>query len=166
MWAHYAEQHKGCCLEFNFSRFNKSSYNWKECFPFVFVGKIAYSEKLPTLNATEKVIPHEKGSVYMTKFKHWEYEEEWRAVMYDRTYKPNKELFDSKCASFKKDIKKDMKGRGAYKIERNFLSGIILGNEMKKSDKKTIIAAAKICKIDIYDILPIKQRVDMRIELM
>ena len=165
MWAHYAEQHKGCCLEFDFSRFNQSNYNWEKWFPFVFVGKIGYSGTLPLLDATETVLPHEKGSIYMTKFKHWEYEEEWRAVMYNRTYEPSKELFDSKCASFKADVEKHMKGSGAYKIEENFLSGIILGNEMKDSDKKTIIAAAKIFKIDIYNIIPIKHKADMELDL-
>ncbi len=103
MWAHYADQHKGCCLEFDFSHY-KSDYNCEECFPFAFVEQIDYLDNLPTLDDTKAVRPHKKGSIYMTKFKHWEYEKEWRAVMYKGAYKPfGKEVFKSKC-SFKDNM--------------------------------------------------------------
>ncbi len=147
MWAHYANQHKGCCLEFNFKRF-QSRYNGNDCFPFVFVGKVDYTKNLPGISVAKKRIPHEKGSIYMTKYKDWEYEKEWRAVMYNGEYNPFDEvLFDLESSFFEA-----MDGSGSYEIEKKFIAKIILGSKMETSEREAVIAAAKQCDVEFADV--------------
>ena len=147
MWAHYANQHKGCCLEFNFKRF-QSRYNGNDCFPFVFVGKVDYTKNLPGISVAKKRIPHEKGSIYMTKYKDWEYEKEWRAVMYNGEYNPFDEvLFDLESSFFEA-----MDGSGSYEIEKKFIAKIILGSKMETSEREAVIAAAKQCDVEFDDV--------------
>ena len=63
-WAHYAEQHTGMCLGFEI--------------PQELIHKIKYLKKRPPfpnfLNFDEKVMK----KYLLKKFKHWEYEKEWR----------------------------------------------------------------------------------------
>ncbi len=63
-WAHYAEQHKGLCLGFDI--------------PDELLHKVKYIKRRPPFpnfrNLTEEVM---KNSL-LKKFKHWEYEQEWR----------------------------------------------------------------------------------------
>lgn len=76
MWSHYADSHRGICIEFD-----------SECLDFgrdTFLEYVDYSDSYPCiypiesdgkLNAaiTEKILFH--------KFKRWEYEQEWRYVL-------------------------------------------------------------------------------------
>ncbi len=143
MWAHYADEHKGCCLKFNLSHL-KSDYDWNENFPFVFVKKVDYSYKLPTLDTAKTIIPHHEGSVYMTKHEDWRYEKEWRAVMYKGVYKLfGKELFDPKNSSFQ--------GSGSYKMKKKFVEKIILGKKMEKSERDAVIVAADKCEVEVIE---------------
>jgi len=63
-WAHYTEQHKGLCLGFDI--------------PNELLHKVKYIKRRPRFpdirNLNEEVM---KNSL-LKKFKHWEYEEEWR----------------------------------------------------------------------------------------
>ncbi|NOT35985.1 MAG: DUF2971 domain-containing protein [Saprospiraceae bacterium] len=77
LWSHYADSHKGCCLEFNIS-----------CLP---IGQIAFFRKVVysndpidvrlfdiVLNQPQFLLKLVKTQV--TKTKDWEYENEWRLV--------------------------------------------------------------------------------------
>jgi hypothetical protein len=68
MWAHYAEGHRGFCLEFD------TSYD-----PFPKAFPVIYSDTLPSLNPADVLV---KGSTMMamvtTKSSCWSYEKEWR----------------------------------------------------------------------------------------
>ncbi len=140
MWAHYADQHRGCCLTFNCLGL-KSDYKWEDYFPFVFVERMGYpnkDEELPGVDTAQKTIPHHKDSIYMNKQAEWRYEQEWRAIMYNGAYAPFGEvLFDSKYPFFQK-----MKGKGLYTLKEKFLDGITLGRNMEEATKEAVKVAA------------------------
>ncbi len=72
MWAHYADGHRGFCLEFDTKRepFNKAlEVFYKESFPKM---------KTVRLLLDEKYKPFE--NTIQTKYTQWEYEKEWRIL--------------------------------------------------------------------------------------
>ena len=78
LWAHYANSHRGFCIEYDLDRLT-SGYSNEDLYPF----EVNYSTKPPQLKLsditgknTNKVIRKVAGH----KSKHWEYEEETRIV--------------------------------------------------------------------------------------
>ena len=74
MWAHYAEQHTGFCLEFDIDN---------DFFrPITSAIKVKYDAILPELNVMQ--LPNdpsgELGMKLVTKAEDWKYEQEWRIV--------------------------------------------------------------------------------------
>ena len=76
MWAHYADGHRGFCLEFDTTRP-----------PFSKALKVAYRSTLPKLNFVRLVTDdsaqadqHYLESMFLTKASCWEYEREWRVL--------------------------------------------------------------------------------------
>ncbi|MCD4741850.1 MAG: DUF2971 domain-containing protein [Desulfobacteraceae bacterium] len=72
MWSHYADDHKGFCLEFN------TSFK-----PFQKAIKVEYSDTFPSVNSTKLIAENpefdkETLSPILTKYKCWCYEKEWR----------------------------------------------------------------------------------------
>ena len=126
MWAHYADNHTGCCLIFDFSKY--SHHNWDERFPFHHMKRIKYQKNLPT---------HELSQIwhyYAHKSHEWKYEQEWRAVMFKNAYP----------SSF---LTQASNGAGFYELN-NFLCGVILGYKMEDAYKEVIKAVAR--QRDIY----------------
>ena len=81
MWAHYAKNHTGGCLVFNFAHEdNKPAIAGN--FPFSLVLPVKYRKELPIRG---RKVPHmESVQRYLaTKSQEWEYECEWRALMID-----------------------------------------------------------------------------------
>jgi hypothetical protein len=82
MWSHYADGHKGICLEFDTSSslFGKAK-------------KVDYFPNLPSINpikllfGSDNEIVEEIKKTLFTKYKCWDYEKEWR--LYHK--EPNKE---------------------------------------------------------------------------
>ena len=78
MWAHYAKQHTGFCLEFDV---NNDFFRLLTC-----AIKVEYDEILPVLNVL-KIDTYPKGELggkLLTKACDWEYEQEWRIVDYKK----------------------------------------------------------------------------------
>ncbi len=76
MWAHYADKHKGLCLEFD------GSAN------YVFFGEaqpVHYRDYVPLPLDEEPVKQMER--VILTKAKHWKYEQEYRIVRPGEAYR-------------------------------------------------------------------------------
>ncbi len=70
MWAHYADGHRGFCLEFD------TTYD-----PFPKAFPVTYSDALPTLNPTDILIRNlydPMMAIMTTKSSGWSYEKEWR----------------------------------------------------------------------------------------
>ncbi len=166
MWAHYANNHQGCCLEFNFQEHSyRHEKERKRCFPFSFINMVKYSDKYPVRVFGEGCAYPEENSFYMCKSKDWQYEKEWRAIMHNTRFKGviSSKSFDSEISD--KSIK-IMKGSGRYPLDTNLLQGIILGCKMKDDEKKSIIKAARVCGIRIYQAKPKLYEYGMEMELL
>jgi hypothetical protein len=77
MWAHYADGHRGFCLEFDAERD-----------PFVKAEPVAYRESVPEVNLVDMLdgkstTPDALDVMLRTKFTCWQYEQEWR-ITYDQ----------------------------------------------------------------------------------
>lgn len=74
MWAHYADSHKGLCLEYDMTRLPEG-YRYG-------ILPVIYSDK--RYDATNAVITRNKNLLmnpYYFKSSHWKYEKEWRMVI-------------------------------------------------------------------------------------
>lgn len=71
MWSHYAEGHKGVCLEFNTTM---------EIALFGQALKVHYNDEYPSVNIIKIGESEEFRKALLTKSKHWEYEQEWRIL--------------------------------------------------------------------------------------
>lgn len=77
MWSHYADNHKGFCVEYDFS---EDSHLRKIAEP------VRYSETIPALSLANLPKGAEKNFLdicIFTKAKQWEYEKEWRVIMHE-----------------------------------------------------------------------------------
>ncbi|MDY6296540.1 MAG: DUF2971 domain-containing protein, partial [Schwartzia succinivorans] len=80
MWAHYAHNHRGICVEYELMRFNRELM-----FSPV---PIIYSDQKPSLQTIDLSNPEEDSSrcfikCLTTKSKEWSYEKEWRIIRDD-----------------------------------------------------------------------------------
>ena len=75
MWSHYADNHKGFCVEYDFS---EGSHLRKIAQP------VCYSETIPALSLANLPDGAERNFLdvcIFTKAKQWQYEQEWRVIM-------------------------------------------------------------------------------------
>jgi hypothetical protein len=86
MWSHYADRHKGFCIEFdtNYPPFSESEK----------LQRVIYSRKYPTLSVLDIMQPESEYmpiDILITKSKSWKYEKEWRLIIVrgDNPYKYN-----------------------------------------------------------------------------
>ena len=72
MWAHYADSHRGFCIEYSRAPNNILG---KQAEP------VMYQEDLPSLSAQD-ITAVEQGfdKLWLTKSVHWKYEKEWRVI--------------------------------------------------------------------------------------
>lgn len=70
MWAHYADGHRGFCLEFD------TSFE-----PFSKLHQVKYQPQIPTFNPVRVFQDAEEFmKIFTTKFTAWKYEKEWRLL--------------------------------------------------------------------------------------
>jgi hypothetical protein len=69
MWSHYADSHRGLCLEFD------GSYEF-----FARAQPITYKSERPTINAFRDSLDKMVIEALLTKAQHWSYEKEWRVI--------------------------------------------------------------------------------------
>lgn len=81
MWSHYAQSHKGVCIGFDYTAFNK------DCFVY----PVKYVKKKPVCKYFDTEIEPLFYVSYL-KSKVWSYEKEIRIVHYDTTYLPDRLL--------------------------------------------------------------------------
>ena len=153
MWAHYASNHAGCCLEFNFEEHAlKGGHDGKNCFPFTFLKMVEYSLKCPLATMEPNRDSLGRGSAILTKSTEWKNEKEWRAIMLDARVKTP--LSGKSLIARDKSMFRGMKGAGLYKADEGILRGVILGCEMAEADKADVIAAARECGARVYQATP------------
>ena len=167
MWAHYADNHRGCCLMFDFrGHIYQSVEHGRDCFPFTFINMVRYKDKYPMLGLgnSHQMVPHEPGSVHSVKSKDWQYEKEWRAIMYDTSVKTPITGMD--FGESKDPVLSESQGAGFYQLKEGLLDGVILGCKMTDVKKQQIIDAARRRKTKIYQSSPKSYEYGMEIELL
>ena len=91
MWSHYADCHKGICIEF---RTDVEPSLFKRAMPVV------YSQQYPHLDLREVVTNdalRASAPWMLTKSSHWEYEKEWRVLDFEAG--PGVRSFPAECLS-------------------------------------------------------------------
>ncbi|MDQ0629414.1 hypothetical protein QFZ44_001990 [Pantoea agglomerans] len=119
MWAHYADNHKGCVIEFEFnsvdyvtthidSLINNPSYNI--LVPFA----VNYSNSRPPLYDVQGRTDTDTTGFFasLTKSDEWAYEKEWRVII--------------------------KKPEGIYPFDRSQMTGIFFGMNVNKVDKREL----------------------------
>jgi len=85
MWSHYADNHKGFCVEYDLGKFDPSDGFLKNLYP------VAYSNELGDMTPwAEKLVSGGVGDLVteflllgvIQKFTGWEYEQEWRYIRF------------------------------------------------------------------------------------
>ena len=122
MWSHYADSHRGICLEF--SEMDVGDYH-----------KVKYVKSVPRFNPlSEFRRDDETGSpveqVVLSKWKHWKYEKEWRILSFDRD-------------------RPDATGPGRYGYDPQQLTGVILGSQISEDDRDDVL---RWCRDQSHDI--------------
>ncbi len=72
MWAHYADNYKGFCIEYDFSKSHDVEFQKG-------IGKVLYTNKRPCQEDYEDYAQYEK-MLLCTKAECWSYEKEWRSI--------------------------------------------------------------------------------------
>lgn len=85
MWSHYADNHKGFCVEYDLGKFDPGDGFPKNLYPVVYSNELGdmtpWAEKLVSGKAGDLVT----GSLLLgviQKFTGWEYEQEWRYIRF------------------------------------------------------------------------------------
>jgi hypothetical protein len=71
MWAHYADNHQGYCLEF--AADDRTPV-------FGAAQRVSYSGEYPTVNLFRTPTEGQIDTIFLRKYKGWEYEQEWRII--------------------------------------------------------------------------------------
>lgn len=72
MWSHYADSHRGICLQFE----------QKSDTPYLGTAKkVHYQKEYPIINPIVDSMEQKVVSIFLTKAKFWEYEREWRIIL-------------------------------------------------------------------------------------
>lgn len=133
MWAHYANKHKGICVEYDFSKINNTDKIYNCFIP------VTYTKKRLTVpidvNTDNNYVSHIKEGNYdalfiikvlSTKARFWEYEKEWRIIM---------KSSDLDCND---------------NLRRKIVSSIYLGINISTADRERIKKIAKEKNILLY----------------
>lgn len=143
MWAHYADNHKGVCIEYDFENISNLMFR-NLCFPIEYVEKSDNTLELSTLfddnveNNSNWIL-----RLALRKSHDWKYEKEWRIIVShfikDSFHKNNYEnLYFDEYYSDKHYIK-FIKPKSIY-----------LGLDIDLNDEKKLIDICKFRGINIY----------------
>jgi hypothetical protein len=89
MWAHYADSHRGLVLEFDATKLSGQPCHYSSASFFGGAQRVQYTDTLPTINFYTDALDEQARKLLLTKSRHWDYEEEWRMVIMDRTQSPS-----------------------------------------------------------------------------
>ena len=133
MWAHYGDNHKGICIEYNFN----DNENLKEqCMPINYVNSANYDTLIKKLRNTSKSPKRLIWNVFSNKSEDWRYEKEWRLI-YDN------------------QVPKNVGTILSDNINKQYLlflkpTAVYLGLRIDGKDKKSIIDMCNFNNIKIY----------------
>ncbi len=122
MWGHYANAHKGFCIEYDVNNLIKIENKNKGLYP------IFYSHDLPDFNQnlfnflSNKKVDNFYNLIFLSlvKYNNWEYEKEWRYVEWEDTKKNNNKNLKTKKLKMGK-IKAIYLGANIEEVNEHFL---------------------------------------------
>lgn len=91
MWSHYADQHKGFCIEYMVSDLPPTDFRNRFMYPVNYQDKVFDASTI--LNTGAHYNNLRPTQIALVKAKDWEYEEEWRLVIDHGIYKDNGAAF-------------------------------------------------------------------------
>lgn len=157
MWAHYADDFKGVCIEYKLNNKNSTKFNKKDkdnlfkediflnefCFPIEYVNDSDFTEDLRFLYNINKNKLRLLEEPLLKKTKKWEYEKEWRIII-------NKCRFRdiSKEFNLSNLFKKNKLGCCFIKLPKP--NAIYLGLKIKEKHEINIINICNKKDIPIY----------------
>lgn len=118
MWSHYADEHRGICIEYNFN------YAPAEVTQHLY--PVQYSNKRFTFQNPDSLKPH--PFLLLQKSKDWKYEKEFRLI-------------------YQRDKQKDKLSEKDFVVKLNCITKIIFGLRTKQSDMDLVksVLCAKRC---------------------
>lgn len=119
MWSHYAEEHRGICIEYNTSKKSIDDLKGRFLFPVIYTDRIIDLSSMYSNTDKINILRFNLVSIY--KFDKWSYEKEWRLVI------PNGR----------------MKEEGLLKFFP--ISKVFLGSKISDENQKKVI---EVCKED------------------
>lgn len=132
MWAHYADNHKGFCIEYELKNYNPEIFDFN---------RVNYVSSLPEIYATELLFnPYETvARIIYSKSIEWIYEKEWRYV----------ELYAEHEADFEKGKK--------IRLPDNLKpTRIITGSRINDNDKKLVEKLRAVAQKLELEVVPYK----------
>jgi hypothetical protein len=88
MWSHYADQHAGFCVEYDFSPIPPSHFIRRSCFPVFYRNKMTDFTRFVEKGPKKSLNPFHGIFASIIKHKEWSYEKEWRIVFPSGTDEP------------------------------------------------------------------------------
>jgi len=136
MWSHYADSHKGICIEFDTS----SHY-------FSYAYQVYYEQHFPTV-CVDTESPRNDDKIahiaILTKASFWSYEQEWRIVFPLQTEEEKSSQIKTVDSSIAKElIGLHNGGSIAYKFPPQAITAIIFGAQISTENKKSITKIVK-----------------------
>lgn len=81
LWSHYADCHKGFCVEFDFFMLkNLFDIEYINLHKLCLLENIVYKTELPIIHPVKNTEEERLRMAFLTKAKDWEYEAEWRII--------------------------------------------------------------------------------------
>lgn len=82
MWAHYADFHKGFCIEYDFSQLDAISAIKRQIYPVIYSDKLYDATDYYQNHGGDRPVNiHYLTLAALSKAKDWQYEQEWRLVI-------------------------------------------------------------------------------------
>ncbi len=184
MWSHYADRHKGFCIEYRRSPDNMLADAQKVMYP-----KDDEFRHIDYFNPDANKRFEEMSKIVLTKSQRWEYEKEWRILqkgyvqdgLTDDTTECDEEERLNMALEVKMEIttksrhrryQKDWRiwprrVRGPYSGHEStypddMLRGIIFGLEMSEGDRKEIRHVLSGKNVKYYEARPVTNRFELR----
>ncbi len=90
MWSHYADRHRGFCIEFNGLKLNDFILIKSRKEKPISLLDVVYNKELPSIPMGNKAVDLDDLLKFLrTKYEGWKYEDEWRIIATER---PNESI--------------------------------------------------------------------------
>ena len=131
MWSHYADSHRGICIQYEITEDNLNSYNDNE--RILRLGSVRYRNS----KAMSDYITLDNA--LLAKGECWNYEHEERLIYYSKNNI--------------RTARQDIKEKDGYTSLKGFkITAIFLGYRISDNDKREVVEAVRGRNIDIYQV--------------